>query len=740
VTGAAKYTADVKLPGMLYAAMVTASVPHARIRNVDVSAAERAPGVKAVHILERLQGVAQSAEDKEKAGRFPLVRFAGQPIAAIAAATQAQAEAAARLVKVDYETLPFVVDADAARKEDAPIVFEGKAEQAGTEGGGGGPKGLSQKGNVRGPAVNGNLGKELETARKKIEEALAASDAVVEGDYRTQVQTHSPLETHGVVADWKPDGLTVYASTQGTISVRDELAAVFELPKSQVRVICEFMGGGFGAKFGAGNYGVLATHLSKKAGVPVRLMYTRKDQHLSVGNRPNSVQRVRIGAKKDGTLTAIHVAGYGTAGVGTGAGFARPAQGLYPCPAILTEESDIFTHAGPAAAFRAPGHPQGVFAFEQAIDELAHKLGIDPLAFRDKIEVDTDRAEAHKVQRQLGAERIGWNKRQAPGSDQGVIKRGLGVAQAIWYRFSNRDSNAEVRITRDGSVELRSAVQDIGTGTRTALAQVVAEELGLKTSDITVRIGDTNFPAGPGSGGSVTLGSMSPPTREAAWQAKKQLLEAVAPGLGAKSADELVMADGRVFLKGDPNKSLTFRAAAGKMQAEELAGRAKRRAEYKTADGKDVKGALAGVQFVQLAVDTGTGNIKVERVVAVHDCGRPVNPMAIQSQVNGGVIQGISYALYEDRLLDPQRGIMVNPNLEQYKIAGSLDTPMVESILIEEYWGRSSTDVAGIGEPVTVPTAAAIGNAFFNATGKRMRELPMTPARVLEVLRSGGSV
>jgi xanthine dehydrogenase YagR molybdenum-binding subunit len=297
-----------------------------------------------------------------------------------------------------------------------------------------------------------------------------------------------------------------------------------------------------------------------------------------------------------------------------------------------------------------------------------------------------------------------------------------------------------VRITRDGSVELRSAVQDIGTGTRTALAQVAAEELGLKPGDITVRIGDTNFPAGPGSGGSVTLNSMSPAAREAAWQAKKQLLDAVAPALGARSADELAMADGKVFVKSDPNKSLTFRAAAGKMQGEEVAGRARRRAEYKTADGKDVKGALAGVQFVQVAVDTGTGNIRVERVVAVHDCGRPVNPMAIQSQINGGVIQGISYALYEDRLLDPQRGVMVNPNLEQYKIAGSLDTPMVESILIEEYWGRSSTDVAGIGEPVTVPTAAAIGNAFFNATGKRIRELPMTPARVLEVLSQGGSV
>lgn len=424
---------------------------------------------------------------------------------------------------------------------------------------------------------------------------------------------------------------------------------------------------------------------------------------------------------------------YGTAGVGTGAGTAGPARGLYKCPAIRTEEYDVFINAGPAAAFRAPGHPQGAFAFEQAIDELAHKLDIDPLLLRDKIDVDGERSDAHRAERRIGAERIGWANRHAPGADPGPIQRGIGMAQAIWYRFTSRDSNCEVRITRDGSVELLSAVQDIGGGIRTGLAQVVAEELGLRASDVDVKIGDTAWPAGPSSGGSVTTGSITPPAREAAWKAREQLLREIAPALGAK-ADDLVLADGKVFPMDKPEQAVSFRAACRKMQTEDIAARARRREEYKDGSGKNVPGATGGVQFVQVAVDTETGRVQVERVVAVHDCGRPINPLALESQINGGVIQGISYALFEDRILNQRTGRMINPNLEQYKIAGALEIPRIEALLIEEYWGRSSTDAAGIGEPSTVATAAAVANAVFNAIGARVRQIPMTPARVLAAL------
>ncbi len=736
VTGAAKYTADVHLPGMLFARMVTSPHPHARVLSIDTSAAVSHPNVRAVHILERVRDVAELRDkSKELPSKYPVVRFAGQPIAAVAATTQADADEAARLVRVEYEPLPFVVDKDEARKEDAPPVFPGAADQAATAGGGGGPSGVRQKGNVRGPVRGGPRGRKSGDVERGFKEA----DVIVEGEFRTQVQTHSALETHGVVADWKAEGLTVYASTQGTASVRDELAEIFDLKKSQVRVITEFMGGGFGAKFGAGNFGVLATHLSRQACAPVRLMLDRKDEHLSVGNRPDSVQRLRIGAKRDGTLTAIQLEAYGTAGTGTGAGCAGPAQNMYECGAIATEESDVFTHAGPAAAFRAPGHPQGCFALEQLIDELAEKLNVDPLALRDKI----DKSDARREERRIGAERVGWSHRHAPGADSGAIKRGVGVAQSVWYRFVNLDSSVEVRLTRDGSIELLSGVQDIGGGIRTALAQVVAEELGVEPSDVTMRIGDTAHPNGPASGGSMTTGSISPSARNAAHKLKRQLLEEVAPALGAE-ARQLTLRGGSVYVCDAQGRSLprmTFKEAATKLKTEQITARASRSDDYGGFASKGEEfgmgiGGYGGVQFAEVSVDTETGVIKVERVVAVHDCGRPLNPLALESQINGGILQGISYALYEDRVLDRRTGRMLNANLEQYKIVGARETPLIESVIIEEYLGRSSTDAGGIGEPSTIPTAAAVANAVYNATGVRMRELPLTPARVLAALGS----
>lgn len=716
VTGAAKYTADINLPGLLYGRMVCAELPSANIKSIDTSKAESLKGVKAVHVLEQLLGAAVAQGEKQ--GKYPRVRYVGQPIAAVAAVSPQIAEDAVRLIKVEYEELPFVVDIEKAKDAKSPVVFAAPAEQAGTAGGGGGPRGVQQKGNVRGPARN---------ARGDIEKGFAEAEVIHEAQYHTQVQTHSALETHGIVADWKPDRLNVWASTQGTLSVRDELANVFELKKSQVQVITEYMGGGFGAKFGAGNYGVLATHLSKKAGAPVKLMLTRREEHQSVGNRPSSVQTVKIGAKKDGTLTAISATGYGTAGTGTGAGFANPARSLYRCENVVTEESDVFIHAGPAAAFRAPGHPQGAFAFEQAIDELAEKLGMDPLALREKI----DESDARRVERKIGAEKIGWANRKRAGSDAGPVKRGMGVAQSIWGRFTdNRNSAAEVRITQDGSVEIMSAVQDIGGGIRTALAQVVAEEFGLKPTDITVKIGNTSYPPGPGSGGSVTTGSITPPARNAAYQAKQSFLGAVAKSIGAK-VEDLELTDGKLVNKIDSSKSMSFRAACGKMGSEQISGSSRRDEDYR-GDGK--RPGMGGVQFAEVTVDTLTGVIHVERIVAVHDCGRPINPLSVESQINGGVIQGLSYALFENRILDRQTGIMVNPNLEQYKIAGAKDMPKIEPVIIEQYLGRSSTDAYGIGEPATVPTSAAIANAVYNAIGVRIREIPMTPAVVLKAL------
>jgi xanthine dehydrogenase YagR molybdenum-binding subunit len=715
-SGRGKYTADVNLPGMLYASVRTAEIPHGRILSIDTSAAERHPGVKAVHVIEHMYGGEAELRDpkQEAPSRYPVVRYAGQPIAGVAATSQAVAEDAAKLIQVKYDAMPFVVDRMDARQADAPLVFPGPADAGGSAGGGGGPKDVPQTGNVHGPEKK---------TKGDIEAGFKDADVVVESEYFTQVQTHSALETHGFVVDWKPDEVTVYASTQGTASVREEMAEVFKLPQNKVRVITEFMGGGFGAKFGAGNEGVMAANLSRKAGAPVKLMLDRRQEHI-VSNRPDSHQKLRIGAKRDGTLTAIELVSYGTAGVGTGAGTAGPATNLYKCANIHTEENDVFVNAGPGAAFRAPGHPQGCFGFEQAIDELAVKLNMDPLELREKI----DESPARKVERQIIREKTNWRNRKPAGSDTGPVKRGMGIAQSVWYRFVDMNSSCEVRVSKDGSVEVLSAVQDIGGGTKTILAQVVAEEFGIPPQQVQVRVGDTRYPAGPNSGGSVTAGSITPAIRNGAWLAKEKFLQAVAQPLGT-TPEKLDLRDGKVVWK-DGSKSVSLRSAAAKMPTSEIAARVTRVPDY-----EKTKLLYGGVDYVELAVDTETGRVHIEKVFGAHDCGRPINPTGVISQVHGGILQGISYALFEQRVMDRQKGHMLNANLESYKIVGSREVPEIEVELIENYIGQSSTDAAGIGESAGIITlAAAIANAFYNATGVRMRRIPMTPANVLEAL------
>jgi xanthine dehydrogenase YagR molybdenum-binding subunit len=718
VTGRARYTADVQLPGMLYARFVNATIPHGRVLSIDTSEAERHPGVKGVHVIERVLGEAVLRDPLLEQTRYPVVRYAGQPIAAVAATTPHAAEEAAAKVKVKYEPLPFVVDQNLAREPHAPQVFPGPADQAGTAGGGGSASGIPQTGNIHGPSVH---------KHGDAVQGFKDADVIVDAHYTTQVQTHSALETHGVVADWKPDLLTAYASTQGTASVREELAAFFQLPKSKVRVITEFMGGGFGAKFGAGNPGVVAAALSRKTGAPVRLMLDRQEEHLSVGNRPSSDQHLRIGAKKDGTITAIQLINYGTAGCGTGAGCAGPATNLYKWATLHTEENDVFINAGPAAAFRAPGHPQGAFALEQSIDELAARLSMEPLELRERI----DENPVRRVQRQIVRESALWKSRNPrANADPGPVKRGVGLSQSVWYRHLNLNSAAEVRVHKDGSVEVLSAVQDIGSGIKTVLAQILAEQFGVPPAKVSVKIGDTNYPVGPNSGGSVTTASLTPAVRDAAWQAAQKFLASVAPALGTTASD-LTLTGGMVHSVSGKFQPMPFTTAARKMDIDEVSAQAKRVPDYDPSK-YDTYG---GVDVAEVEVDTETGRIRVKRVLAVHDCGRPMNPTQVISQINGGIIQGISYTLFEHRLLDPNYGLMVNANLDKYKIAGSYEVPQIEVQLTESYIGQSSTDASGIGEAAGVISAgAAIGNAFYNATGERIRTLPMTPAVVLAAL------
>jgi xanthine dehydrogenase YagR molybdenum-binding subunit len=697
VTGQAKYTYDIKLPGMLYGRMVGAAVPAGTIVSIDTSEAEALEGVKAVW----------TADAKT-------VRFAGQDVAAVAAVSPEVAEDAARLIQVEYDEKPFTPELREAMEKGAPTVFT--KDEA--------PLGEDQKlrGNIAGPSRGG---------RGSVSSGFARADVVVEHTYYLPVHTHSCLETHGVLAHWEGDQLTVYASTQGVFAVRDGLAEALDIDRKNVRVLCEHMGGGFGSKLGPSATGsafaMVACKLAKKAGAPVKLMLDRYQEQLCTGNAPSAQITVKIGAKKDGTLTAVEYTSYGSAGVAGGAGTAGPVNALYANnPNLKVEEYTVFTNTGPSAPLRAPGHSQGAFALESAMDELADKLGMDPLELRKKNESSPVRAAEYDP----GAKAIGWERRNAkPGEGSGPKKRGIGMANGNWYVFArDKGIGAQVKIHRDGSVELISGAQDIGTGFRTVIAVVAAEELGIDPAEITPRVGDTQFPEGPASGGSNTTNTVVPAVRLAANQAKTKLFEVAAPTLDAEPS-ELDAREGKIFVAGEPSRSLTFKEAAAKMPGEVIDCTAERMKQYET-----YRSDIAGTQFAEVEVDTGTGEVRVLKMVSVNDCGFPMNTLTTQSQVIGAMIQGASWALLEDRIIDPMVGTMVNPDLEAYKIFCPRDMFEAESILMPQANLGNNTSSAGIGEPPIVPTLGAIANAIYNATGARVRELPMTPDRVLAAL------
>ncbi|MDR3484523.1 MAG: xanthine dehydrogenase family protein molybdopterin-binding subunit [Bradyrhizobium sp.] len=714
VTGATRFTVDVTLPGMLHGRILRSSRPHAEIRTIDSAAAARYPGVQAIIPLVTPGDPATAT-----------VRYIGAPVVAIAAVSMAAAEAALHLIRVDYKSLPFVADLDKAREPTAPAVYDSASAPAGHASGFPAAAGLPLNGNIRGPAIDG---------RGDPAEGFTQADSVVEGEFRTQVQTHCCLEPHAIVADWRADGLTVHMSTQFTAGVRHELAESFGLPLNRVRVIVDGMGGGFGSKSSLGNYGRIAVALSRQAQAPVRIMLDRQEEQMDAGNRPGTWQRLRIGAKRNGSLTAISLVSYGTAGVAVGAGIGNVAQAMYACPNYEAAQHDVFINAGPGCAMRGPGNTPGTWAVEQTIDELAERLSIDPLELRDRIDLSPIRRE----ERRIGAERIGWQRRHAPGADPGPIKRGLGVAQSLWGANVQTNCACEVRIMRDGSVEILSGVQDIGTGIGTVLAQVVAEALGLHVDRITVRIGDTEFPAGPPSYGSRTTASITPPARAAALRVLQLLLREAALVLNA-APEDLVARDGGILVRDDPRRSMTFTEAAARLRTDRISAVASRSNDYggfrrRMEDAAIAQQDLGGVQFAAVAVDTETGIVRVERVVAVQDCGRPMNPLLIESQVQGGVLMGMSYALFEERILDQHTGRMVNPNLEQYKLAGPRETPAIDVVVLENYQGRSATDAYGIAEPASIATAPAIANAVYNAIGVRLRSLPLTPSAILAAL------
>lgn len=662
VSGRAKFTTDVVPAGMLYGAILRSKWPAAHVRSVDVSNAAEAPGIRAVVKMHE--------------GEFDL-RYYGQEIAAVAGTSRDAVMEALELIVVDAEPREFVVKEVDAMRTGAPQVVPGQA--------------------------NFGEGKIAETG--DVEAALAASDAVVEATFGTPVQIHEPMEPHAHVVRVEDDELTAWSSTQAVFICRDVYAQAMGLPQSKVRVICEHMGGGFGSKFAPGVEGVLCARLAKAANAPVKLVLTRFEQALAVGNRPSSWQKIKLGGTKDGRLTAFELQSFGTPGFSSGVtneggsgGAAFPAPYIYKPNTTRVKQGSVAVNAGQSCAMRAPGHPVASVGMEGILDELAVKLGIDPVEMRLK----NDPSEIRRMEYEIGAKEFGWKEKyRKPGATEGAVKVGVGCAGAAWMS-GGRGTQAEIEVNRDGTVEVRVGTQDLGTGSRTVVQVVAAEMLGIDREWIGVRVGDTRFPPSGASGGSQTTASVSP--------AIYDTCEKVLAKLKEISGIE------------DP-RGKNWKAACAKIGSAPLQVRGAWR------EGLSAGGAC-GVQFAEVEVDTETGFVKVRKMLVVQDVGAVVNALTCESQINGGVIMGLGYALYEQRVMDARTGVVLNANLETYKLPGAADIPEIRIVLLNQ----PERGVIGVGEPCTVPTAAAIANAVANAIGVRVGELPITPDKVLAAL------
>jgi len=683
VSGSAEYTYDKRAPGMLYGRLLRSPHAHARVLKIDVTAAQRMSGVKAVISITD-----KPTQDASAA----IVNFAGEPVAAVAADTPEIAGDAIRAIKVDYEVLPHVVRADDALKEGAPKVYpEGNLEQRDSQG-----------------------------FATKVAAAWEKCDVVLEAEYRTPIIHHSCLETHGHMIDYRGgDSATVYASTQGTFTIPGDAAKELGLMESNVTAIVEHMGGGFGSKFGIGVEGALACRLAKQAKAPVKLMLTRQDEFLLAGNRSGSWQKFKAGVNKDGSLVALQSLQYQLGGLGDGSQAGQPY--IYNAANRYRERFAIHTNEDSSRAMRAPGHPQASYAIECLMDDLAYKIGMDPVEFRKKNLTD----KVYHRQLDRGAREIGWDRRnKEPGSANGPLKRGMGCGIGTWGGGGGPQCKVDVTIARDGSVTVAVGTQDLGTGTRTYTRAIVAEELGLQLTDVIEKIGHSTLGAANASGGSTTSASLAPAVKVAANKARMAMAEQLAPLLGSVKPEEISFGNGQVTGGG---KSLSWRQAAAALPSAGVTARGEWRADL-AASG------VHGVCFAEVEVDVETGRVRPIKMVHVQDIGLPLNRLATESQINGGMIQSLGMVLWEGRVMDAKLGIQLNPGFGDYKLPGCAEIPELVAIIDDE---DKREAVIGVGEPSIIPSVGALANAVFNASGVRVHDLPITPDKILMALTSG---
>jgi CO/xanthine dehydrogenase Mo-binding subunit len=706
VTGRARYTADERPPGVLHAVIVRAPIARGRVVRLDLTKALASPGVRGVLTREdvpevKLDGIQLFDQT---------IGYMNHPVAAICAESIDAANRARSLVELETEEQPNAATAEQALAADAPAVR---------------PKGNTPR-NM--PRV---------AARGDVEAGLRDADVTISREYRTPTALHTALEPHGAVADWTGDHLSVWESTQGIFMTRADLAKNLKMPLSRVRVMKNYMGGGFGAKNGAPHSTYIAALLSRKLNVPVSCMLDREGEQSDAGNRPATIQRVTIGAKKDGTLTAIVLDA--TINLGIGGWLAGPARiyhELYRCPNVRSSETFVYTNAGAMSSFRAPGSAEGAFGLECAMDAIARELSMDPLELRRRNYADNDQDKKRPYsQKRLsdcydeGARRFGWGKPSTSTTASGSLRRGVGMSSIIWGAGGGPPAYASVRLNRDGSIDVLTGSQDLGTGSRTILAQIAAEQLGARAEDVRTVLGDTErLPYAPNSWGSITTASVGPAIRVAAEEARCVLFDAAATMLEADPSE--LESSGSVIRVRGSDKVISFGAVCEKLGNVMISGHGSR-----GANPTNTAISAFGAQFAEVEVDTDTGQVRVLRIVSVHDSGRIINPTLATSQVEGGVIQGLGYALFEERVLDERSGMPLNPTMHDYKIPTMADIPTIETIFV----GRADivanhTGAKGLSEPPIIGVAPAIANAVANAIGAEVTEIPMTPWRVLGAL------
>jgi CO/xanthine dehydrogenase Mo-binding subunit/aerobic-type carbon monoxide dehydrogenase small subunit (CoxS/CutS family) len=721
VTGAAHYTVDVRQEGQLEGVLLRSHLPHALIRELDLAPALALSGVKAAVSL---------------LGKDKTVRFVGDPIAAVAAIDGRTARAARDAIKLVSEALPSVVGLDAARRADAPIVFSrGKKALANVSEGPSGP--AFWKGNVRGPssAFSHNAKK----ARRWLDAARGARDPLlVEGTFRTGAQSHTALEPHAAVARFSDGKLTVHVSTQAVAHLRHAIARRFRLAEHRVRVIAEHVGGGFGSKGALGAETIAAIELSRAANAPVRVAFDRHEELSFTGCRPAAEIRLGLLATRDGKLRALSLDAYSDTGAGVNSTIAGLARLIYPAEAKHLADFDVVSNAPPGTPFRGPGGPPMAFALEQAIDETALRLRVDPIALRKRWDTDPNRQRLYDWASGLDL----WRQAATSPPQRGRFRRGVGIAAGYWLYLWEPGSTVEIAVDH-GRVVASVAVQDIGTGSRSVLANTVARELGLHPDEIEVRIGDSRLPVGPGSGGSRTTASIVPPALAAVAKLKAEIerhaKRAPAPGSNAPWRELIARSpDLRVRAVRGKDAAPTGAGIISPLQNAGVMGRIFGWMLRRSSNIAVGAGVPSSVQVVEVEVDTWLGRVRVLNVQTGIAVGRLAAPELARNQAMGSVVQGIGYALYESRELDA-RGDILTANLEDYRIPGIGDTPEIGVHFDEAGFEHVAGGSVGIGEVSTVPTSAAIANAVRHATGFRPLELPLRPDRLFRLLQSGGA-